>query len=63
MNNRELQDILARYPDHLPVMILLAEVCWQDGDDPAVTLDLEPSDALEADRVIYEGGFLLIESK
>lgn len=67
MTNGELIDELSRYARHLPVKVLLSEVCGtMDADgkfmDDAVQI-LSPSDAIEADHVTHEGAFLLIESK
>lgn len=58
---------LQRYPGHLPVKILLSEVIGGNDDsgnfnDELVQV-LTPADAIEADRVIFEGTYLLIESK
>ena len=66
MNVREVIEELSKYPQHLPVKVLLSEVYggYCDGqfvDD--LVMDLCPEDAIEADYVRYEGQFVLIESK
>lgn len=64
MNVRDLIDELSRLPPHLPVKVLLSEVIMlpQEGGEPyEVTLSAE--DAIEADRVRYEGNHILIESR
>ena len=69
MTIAELMEHLTRYPSHLPVKILLSEVLVQDTDtNGKATSDFYPlilceSDAIEADRVLFNGNHVLIESK
>lgn len=67
MNNGDLIDELSRYPRHLPVKVVLSEICGggdaQEINDDAPPIKLCKEDAIEAAFVTHEGAFLLIESK
>jgi hypothetical protein len=67
MNNGDLIDELSRYPRHLPVKVVISEIYGaQDlaGDfNDEYRIELNREDAIEAEAVVHEGAFLLIESK
>ena len=64
MTNAELIAELSRYPSHVPVKVLLSEVIpFSPETGSEAPIMLCPEDAIEADTVIYEGAFILIESK